>query len=491
MSKNGSRSTSQYERPISRKALLFTFCLAVVGSLTFAISKPAEAKDQLPDFSTLAEQTSPAIVNISTMTNPKRDRNQMYGPYGEELPEILRRYFGLQVPDGRGGSRQEQPQPQSLGSGFIISKDGYVLTNNHVIEGADEIIVRMNDRSEYKAKLIGADKKSDLALLKVDGKNLPTVKIGQSENLKPGQWVFAIGSPFGFDYSVTKGIISALNRSLPRESYVPFIQTDVPINPGNSGGPLLNMQGEVIGINSQIYTRSGGFMGLSFAIPVDDAMDVVAQLKENGQVSRGWLGVIIQDVDRDLADSFGLDRPHGALLSQVLPEGPADKGGLQAGDIITRFNDREIKFSSDLPIAVGRAPIGKEVEVELVRRGKKKTLELAVGELPDEQSGVNPRDGIRKDNRLGISVTALDEAVRSRLGLDSEVKGVVVTEVGQGVGRAYGLRSGDVITQINHENITSTKEYQKVTADLPVNKTISMRLIRRGTPGFITFRLAE
>ena len=421
----------------------------------------------------------------------------MYGPYGDELPEILRRYFGFQIPDDRGGpsnppqGQGEQPRPQSLGSGFIISTDGYVLTNNHVVDGADEIVVRLNDRSEYKAKLIGADNKSDLALLKVEGKNLPSVKIGDSDTLKPGQWVFAIGSPFGFDYSVTKGIISALNRSLPTENYVPFIQTDVPINPGNSGGPLLNMKGEVVGINSQIYTRSGGFMGLSFAIPIDDAMDVVRQLKDTGQVTRGWLGVIIQDVDRNLAESFGLKRPHGALLSQVLPDGPGANGGLQAGDIITRFNGREIKFSSDLPIAVGRAPIGKKVEVDLMRRGKEKTLDVAVGELPDEQSSGIVRDGIRTDNRLGISVVALDDSARSRLGLDGDVKGVVVTEVGKGVGRAYGLRSGDVITHINHEEILTTKDYQKVTSALPVDKTISMRLVRRGMPGFITFRLSE
>ena len=476
--------------PSGVKVWFLGLCLTMVCSVAL-LSSHAVAAEKLPDFSTLAEDASPAIVNISTMTRPKRDRGQMYSPYGDDLPEILRRYFGFQIPDGRGGSPQmEQPRPQSLGSGFIISKDGYVLTNNHVVEGADEIIVRMNDRSEYKAKLIGADKKSDLALIKVDGKNLPAVKIGDSDRLKPGQWVFAIGSPFGFDYSVTKGIISALNRSLPTENYVPFIQTDVPINPGNSGGPLLNMNGEVIGINSQIYTRSGGFMGLSFAIPIDDAMDVVRQLKADGQVTRGWLGVIIQDVDRNLAESFGLKRPHGALLSQVLPDGPADKGGLQAGDIITRFNGRDIKFSSDLPIAVGRAPIGEKVDVVLMRRGKEMNLKVAVGELPDEETG-KVRDGIRTDNRLGISVTNLDEATRSRLSLDSDVKGVVVTDVGSGVGRAYGLRGGDVITHINHEEITTIKDYQKVTSSLPVDRTISMRLIRRGMPGFITFRLSE
>ena len=474
------------------RTLLFRMALALLSALLL-IARPAAA-DSLPDFSTLAEKASPAVVNISTMTKPRRERGQMYGPYGDELPEILRRYFGFQIPDDRGGNgappSHREAQPQSLGSGFIISKDGYVLTNNHVVDGADEIIVRLNDRSEYKATLVGADNKSDLALLKVEGKNLPAVKVGDSDKLKPGQWVFAIGSPFGFDYSVTKGIISALNRSLPTENYVPFIQTDVPINPGNSGGPLLNMNGEVIGINSQIYTRSGGFMGLSFAIPIDDAMDVANQLKENGQVKRGWLGVMIQDIDRNLAESFGLKRPHGALLSQVLKDGPAAKAGLQSGDIITRFNGREIKFSSDLPIAVGRAPVGEKVDVMLMRRGKEKTIGVVVGELPDEK-GRTSTDAEPMDNRLGISVSNLDDSARLRLNLEDSVKGVVVTEVGSGVGRAYGLRAGDVITNINHEEVDSAEAYQKITSELPVHKTISMRLVRRGMPGFITFRLSE
>ena len=408
------------------------------------------------------------------------------------MPEILRRYFGLDIPEEEDSIPPQQQTPQSLGSGFIISKDGYVLTNNHVIEDAEEIIVRLNDRSEYKATLVGADKQSDLALLKVDGKNLPTVKIGNSNTLKPGQWVFAIGSPFGFDYSVTKGIISALNRSLPSENYVPFIQTDVPINPGNSGGPLLNMSGQVIGINSQIYTRSGGFMGLSFAIPIDDAMNVVKQLKEHGEVTRGWLGVIIQDVDRNLAESFGLSRPHGALISQVLPDSPAAKGGLEPGDVITRFNGQEIKFSSDLPIAVGHTPIGKKVDVELVRRGKVKHIQLAVSALPDDgQKSKPPRSNVSTDDRLGISVTEVDEAARTRLGLDKDVTGVVISNAGSGVGRAYGLRVGDVITDINQQAITSVAEFEKVVAALPKDRTISLRLIRRGVAGFITFRLTK
>lgn len=465
---------------------LLVLCLALGGGMTMGFSQATMAMpitQQLPDFSTMAEQASPAIVNISTMGNTKRDQPQM-----EDVPEILRRYFGLDIPDNW-NSTPRQRRPQYLGSGFIISKDGYVLTNNHVIEDAQEIIVRLNDRSEYKATLVGADEESDLALLKVDGKNLPTVKIGSSETLKPGQWVFAIGSPFGFDYSVTKGIISALNRSLPSENYVPFIQTDVPINPGNSGGPLLNMSGEVVGINSQIYTRSGGFMGLSFAIPIDEAMNVARQLREHGQVTRSWLGVIIQDVDRNLAESFGLDRPHGALVSQVLPDSPAQKGGLESGDIITRFNGQDIKFSSNLPIAVGHVPVGKEVAVEIIRRGKVKQLKLAVGAQPDNATGEDRRNSNRTDNRLGIAVGTLDEAARTRLRLDKNLQGVVIANVGSGVGRAYGLRRDDVITDINHQPIKSTGDFYKIMAALPNDRTISMRLVRRGIPGFITFRL--
>ncbi len=474
--------------------LLLALCLALAGVLGVFLPQQVQANQdyRLPDFSRLAEQGSPAVVNISTLSRKKNQQQNPLSVYGSELPEFLKRYFGLEIPDQFDlPGRSQQPTPQSLGSGFIISKDGYVMTNNHVIEDADEIIVRLNDRSEYQAKVIGADPQSDLALLKVDGKNLPTVQLGNSDALKPGQWVFAIGSPFGFDYSVTKGIISALNRSLPTEHYSPFIQTEVPINPGNSGGPLLNMHGEVIGINSQIYTRSGGFMGVSFAIPIDDAMNVINQLKENGYVSRGWLGVIIQDVDRNLAESFELERPQGALLSQILPDSPAKTGGLESGDIITRFNGQEIKFSSDLPIAVGRAPIGQEVNVELVRRGKKKVIKLAVGTLPSDKEISRSSLGMRADNRLGITVVNLSTSVRARLGLDDDITGVMVETVGTGIGRAYGLRTGDVITQINHETISDRNDYQKVIMALPTNKTVPLRLIRRGQPGYISLRLND
>jgi serine protease Do len=284
---------------------------------------------ELPDFTQLVEQASPAVVNISTTQKlPDRKVNQQM-PDLEGLPPMLREFFERGMPpQPRSPRGDRQREAQSLGSGFIISPDGYILTNNHVIADADEILVRLADRSEMKAKLVGTDPRSDVALLKIEGKDLPVLKLGKSQDLKAGQWVVAIGSPFGFDHTVTQGIVSAVGRSLPNENYVPFIQTDVPINPGNSGGPLFNLNGEVVGINSQIYTRSGGFMGVSFAIPIDVAMDVSNQLKSGGKVSRGWLGVVIQEVNKDLAESFGLDKPAGALVAQIQDDGPAAKGGL-------------------------------------------------------------------------------------------------------------------------------------------------------------------
>ncbi|WP_422133539.1 DegQ family serine endoprotease [Endozoicomonas sp. ALD040] len=445
---------------------------------------------ELPDFDRLFEEASPAVVNISTLATPKQGRGQIYGPGSEELPEIFRRYFGLPMPEAPSG----KPQPMSLGSGFIISNDGYILTNNHVVQGADKIIVRLHDRSEKVAKLIGADKRSDLALLKIESDaNLPAVKMGNSEDIKPGQWVAAIGSPFNFEYSITKGIVSALDRSLPSDAYVPFIQTDVPINPGNSGGPLFNMKGEVIGINSQIFTRSGGFMGLSFAIPSDHVEWAVEQLKDKGYVSRGWLGVAIQEVDRDLAESFGLEKPMGALISQIVPSGPADKAKLQPGDIITRVNGREIMRSGALPMAIGVIKSEDKATLELIREGKKKIIKVEVGELPDEQGqgSERPQSIDIKKNRLGIQVEALNDDYRNKLRLEKSVKGVVVTGEISGVGRSIGLRKGDVITDLNNDRIQSVKDFNKVVADLPVDRSVSMRVIRGGQSGYITFRLTE
>ena len=445
----------------------------------------ASAAENLPDFTALFKQVSPAVVNISTTSKPKNNK-QMYGQ-GQEIPEIWREFFGIPPAEGR---QTPKSQPRSLGSGFIISADGYIVTNNHVIEGADEILVRFSDRLELQAELIGADKLSDIALLKVDGKGLPTIKWGRRDVLEPGQWVAAIGSPFGFDYSITKGIISAVNRNLPQESYVPFIQTDVPINPGNSGGPLLNLQGEVIGINSQIYTRSGGFMGLSFAIPVDHAVGVINQLRDKGHVSRGWLGVIVQEVNKNLAESFGLDKPKGALVAEVAPGGPAEKGGLETGDIIVEFNGREIHYSADLPVAVGNTKAGDKAELMVVRNGKEKTLSVEVGELPTDGSPSRTTSSQTK-NRMGIVVEPLDDEYRNKLGLKKSIDGLVVTDVDSGTGRNIGLRSGDVIIRIDRQEVGNVNEFNSILRKLEVGKPISMLIIRGGVANYITFTLPK
>ncbi|WP_312289333.1 Do family serine endopeptidase, partial [Stutzerimonas nitrititolerans] len=320
----------------------------ILAAVMLLVGHVAVAQAQLPDFTPLVESASPAVVNISTKQKLPARGAGAHMPDLEGLPPIFREFFERSIP-GMPSDRDQQREAQSLGSGFIFSEDGYILTNNHVVADADEIIVRLPDRSELEAKLVGADPRTDVAVLKVEGKGLPTVQLGDSSKLKVGEWVLAIGSPFGFDHTVTAGIVSATGRSLPNESYVPFIQTDVAINPGNSGGPLFNLKGEVIGINSQIFTRSGGFMGLSFAIPIDVAMDVANQLRTDGKVSRGWLGVVIQEVNKDLAESFGLERPAGALVAQVMDGGPAAKGGLRVGDVILSLNDESIVMSADLP----------------------------------------------------------------------------------------------------------------------------------------------
>ncbi|MET4693997.1 DegQ family serine endoprotease [Endozoicomonas lisbonensis] len=470
--------------------LLTTQLVAAAPVPTSANMQPPPANMQiLPDFATLFEQASPAVVNISTLSSPKNNRSQFYGPGAEDLPEIFRRYFGVPIPDEPSG----RPQPMSLGSGFIISEDGYILTNNHVVDGADTIIVRLSDRSEKTAELIGADKRSDLALLKIKvDRTLPVVKMGNSDEVRPGEWVAAIGSPFNFEYSITKGIVSAKNRSLPSDSYVPFIQTDVPINPGNSGGPLFNMNGEVIGINSQIFTRSGGFMGLSFAIPADHVSWAVAQLKDKGYVTRGWLGVAIQEVDRDLAESFGLDKPMGALISQVVPGGPADKARLQPGDVIVKLNGRDILRSGSLPMAVGVISPGDKAEVELIRNGKRKTLKVEVGELPEEHaSRTEKKAKVDTSNRLGIQVETLDDDYRNKLRLEDDTRGVVVTSLASGIGRSIGLRQGDVITHLNNQPVETLKEFDETVRELPKNRSISMRVVRQGRPAYISFRLTD
>ncbi|MFP3979385.1 DegQ family serine endoprotease [Marinobacter sp. KMM 10035] len=454
-------------------------------------SVPGAARS-LPDFTELVEENADAVVNISTTSAPAAGNARFHGmPFDErqldQLPEFFQEFFrSPQSPFG-GAPGSSQPR-RSMGSGFIVSADGYVLTNNHVVEGADEIIVRLNDRRELPATLVGTDPRSDMAVLKIEnGDDLPVVKTGRSKDLKVGEWVFAIGSPFGFDYTVTAGIVSALGRSLPSENYVPFIQTDVAINPGNSGGPLFNMDGEVIGINSQIYTRSGGFMGVSFAIPIDDAMSVFRQIRDKGVVSRGWLGVLIQEVNRDLAESFGLKRPRGALIAEVMAGSPAEAGGLQSGDIVLEYDGEDIHLSSDLPPMVGRTPVGESARLTVLRGGKEITLDVEIGQLPDERGAQQaaPSDSNPTTAPLGLTVEPLPTDLADSIGVSG---GVIVTDVGRGPAYNAGIRARDVITEINRKAVSSVEDFRKVVRALPEGRAVSVRVVRQGRAIYLVMK---
>ncbi len=453
----------------------------------------------LPDFSDLVERESASVVNISTTQSVKTAD----GPSDDAMQEFFRRY-GIPtppggMPHGGGGGGQGGPgapggpggpggEAHSLGSGFVISPDGYILTNAHVVSGADEITVALTDKREFKAKVIGSDKKTDVALIKVEATGLKPVKTGNVDKLRVGEWVVAIGSPFGFESTVTKGIVSAKGRSLPAETLVPFIQTDVPINPGNSGGPLFNLKGEVIGINSQIYSRTGGFMGLSFAIPIDVALDVSRQLKESGRVTRGWLGVVIQDVTHDIADSFGLSTAQGALIANVEKGGPADSGGLQVSDVITRFDGKPIASREDLPRAVGSTKPGSTVKVTVWRKGESRDLNVAVGEMPSDDGGLRPASRkLGSDNpsaRLGLSLGNLKDDQRKEL----DLKGGVLVQDVNGAAAKAGLQVGDVILSLNNADVASVDEFNKALTSLGDKKTLAL-LVRRGDSSrFITLK---
>jgi serine protease Do len=449
---------------------------------------------ELPDFTELVNKNAAAVVNISTSMK-KPEAAAM--PPGFSMPDIpedspfhdfFKKYFD-EMPKGFGPPSQER---SSLGSGFIISKDGYVITNNHVVSNAEEIVVRLNDRREFIAELIGTDKRSDIAVLKIDATNLPTLKLGDSSNLNVGEWVLAIGSPFGFDHSVTAGIISAIGRSLPNENYVPFIQTDAAINPGNSGGPLFNLDGEVIGVNSQIYSRTGGFMGLSFAVPVNVVENVYKQLREKGHVARGWLGVLIQDVTRELAESFGMDHPHGALIAKVLPDGPAEKAGLEVGDIVVKFNGEKVSFSSDLPPLVGSTLVGSNVPVEIIRRSKYKTIQVNISELPTDDE-VIARDGNSSPeveaNILNVIVKNLTKAQKDEIEINDH--GVLVEKIQAGPAQKAGIRQGDIMLLINNIKIKDASHFDDLIKDLPKGRSIPVLIQRQGGPIFLALKIDE
>ncbi len=441
-------------------------------AMVFALSAPVQAKDVM-DVADLVEKQGPAVVNISTTKLVKRGAEGFpFGiPDNEDMQEFFRRFFPG-MPGGQGGPMQEMPA-RGTGSGFVVSSDGYILTNAHVVRGADEVVVKLIDKRKFTAKVVGTDTRTDVAVLKITASNLPAVKLGDPTRLRVGEAVAAIGSPFGFENSVTAGIVSAKGRSLPSESYVPYIQTDVPINPGNSGGPLFNMRGEVVGINSQIYSRSGGYQGVSFAIPIDVAMEVAAQLKSDGKVSRGWLGVVIQEVTADLAESFGLDRPRGALVSQVQEDSPAQKAGFRASDVILSFDGKAVENSGDLPRMVGMAKPGTRIPADVWRKGKIQNLNVVLGELPTEESG-SGKDG-KTYSRGGLALTELSAEQRRALGIDH---GLLVEDATGDAARA-GIRTGDVILAVNNSKVSSVAAFRKAIAGVAVGKSVAI-LLRRG-----------
>ena len=448
--------------------------------LSLLMSGKANALE-VPDFEQLVKDKGSAVVKISVTGKVQRSAPELNG---QQLPESLRRYFENLPQQPRTDSRPTA----GFGSGFIISEDGYIVTNAHVVDNATEITVALPDRREYTANLIGSDERSDIALLKVQASGLPTLTLGDSNSVNVGQWVLAIGSPFGFESTATQGIISALSRSLPEENYVPFIQTDVAVNPGNSGGPLFDTNGNVIGVNSQIFSRSGGYMGVSFAIPANVVKSVVAQLQDTGYVSRGWLGVLIQNVDKSLAESFGLDRPSGALVSKVTDNSPAGSAGIEQGDIILSFNGTTVDRSSDLPPLVGLIPVGDAVELELLRKGKKLILPVTIAELEDAsakpvKTGSNNIEG---ESRLGLVVSDLTAAQKKELGN----KGVVVEKTDpKGVAALAGIQAGDLLLSFNQTDVLSVAQLADLVEDAPSGKPLAVLVQRNESPLFSALTL--
>ncbi len=479
--------------------MLKQWLLKTLLACALAGSSFAAFANDLPDFTVLAEKHGQEVVNISVTQTMHGGGGQAAMPFPDmpddpDIQEFFKRFGIPGVPGqpGQGGQDGGQDyKSQSLGSGFIISADGYILTNAHVVDGADEVLVKLSDKREFKAKIIGADKRTDVALIKVEASNLPKATIGDPAMLKVGEWVAAIGSPFGLENTMTAGIVSAKGRALPQENFVPFIQTDVAINPGNSGGPLYNLRGEVVGINSQIYSRSGGSMGLSFSIPIDVAIDISNQLKATGKITRGWLGVAIQELTKELAESFGMKNNNGALIAGVEKAGPAEKGGLLAGDVITKFDGKVITTSSDLPRAVGATKPGKTVPVEILRKGSVKIINIAVGEMPNDPNGATapaakpaPK---AEANKIGLTLKELTPAQKKQL---NGKNGLLVMD-STGAAAQAGIRRGDVILGLNNSEIQSVDAFNKQIGAVAAGKTVAVLVLRGDSTLYVPIKVAK
>ena len=464
--------------------LAASVCLAApIAAQNTATPNTSMATRAWPDFADLVDRASPAVVNIRTTEKVSaRQANPGFPGMDEEQAEFFRRFFGIPIPTPRQQPNQprrnapQEEQNRGVGSGFIIESNGFILTNAHVVEGADTIYVTLTDKREFKAKLIGADKRTDVALVKIDAVGLPKLTIGDSGKLRVGEWVLAIGSPFGLENSVTAGIVSAKSRDTG--DYLPFIQTDVAVNPGNSGGPLLNTRGEVIGINSQIFSRSGGYMGISFAIPIDEAMRISSQLRANGRVTRGRIGVAIAEVNKDLAESLGLGKPRGAYVRNVEAGAPAEKAGVEAGDVILAFNDRPIEKSSDLPRIVGETKPGTRSTLTVWRKGAQRDLSVTVADVePAEKVAskkTEPDEG-KAVNALGVTVAEVSAERRKELGIK---QGVEITASGDGALARAGARNGDVIVRVGDADITSVRQFEELARNFPKNRAVAV-FVRR------------
>ena len=460
--------------------------IAIIAGTFFVNPTSSYSNPSYPNFTEVVEKNIPAVVIVHAKKKilGNNNINQNMPNLPDELKPFLDKFF-----DGENGNPSEPRKAPSFGSGFILTKDGYIMTNNHVIANSDEITITMSDQTELSAKLVGSDERSDLALLKVDADDLPTVNIGTSENLKLGEWVLAIGSPFGFDHTVTAGIVSGKKRNLPNESYVPYIQTDVAINPGNSGGPLFNLNGDVVGVNAQIYTRSGGFMGVSFAIPAETLSNVYKQLKKDGKVKRGWLGVYIQEVDKDLAISFGLDKPKGAVVAKILDKSPAQKSGLMQGDVILSFDNKDVKKSKDLPLLVGSTEVNSSVRVKILRNKSIIYKNITIEELPEDTQIASMREK-SVDNKIisGLTVSDINETTKKSLNIYGGIK---VDEISSEQLNQSKIQVNDIITHINNKPIFNVKDFSKKIQNIKDNTVANLLVYRNSTPVYLAIKISK